>query len=191
MSLRVIGGFLKGRILKSPSGPLARPTMSMMRKAVFDICQSYIDEAHFLDLFSCSGAMGIEALSRGAAHSTFIEKDKKTFQYLIDNIKNLDLQEKTTALSGDVFSLVPKLSSSYHIIYIDPPYPLTESPSKPIAALLHLLDQSPILAKSSTLFLEERAPGFFKPDSLTFQNLQHKNTRQFGSSLLHQLSNFK
>lgn len=80
MSLRIIGGSFKGRLLKAPTGPLSRPTMSIMRKAVFDICQSVIEDAHFLDLFACSGAMGIEALSRGAAHATFIEKDKKNYK---------------------------------------------------------------------------------------------------------------
>jgi 16S rRNA (guanine966-N2)-methyltransferase len=191
MSTRILGGSLKGRLLKSPTGPLARPTTSIMRKSVFDICQSYINDSHFLDLFACSGAMGIEALSRGAAHSTFIEKDRKTFQLLMENLKNLELQEKSTALSGDSFSLIKKLSSKYNIIYIDPPYPLIESPNSPILGLLKLIDQSSFLSEFCTVFLEERAPGTFNSDSLVFQNLRHKNTRQFGSSLLHQLNNFK
>ena len=189
MSLRIIGGSLKGRILKAPTGPLARPTMSMMRKAVFDICQSYIQNAHFLDLFACSGAMGIEALSRGASHATFIEKDKKTLHYLIENIKTLDLQEKSTCLCGDVLLQIKRLALTYDIVYIDPPYPLTERPDKPILDLLHTLDQSSFLSNSCTLFLEERAPGLFSKESFSFQNLHHKNTRQFGASLLHQLTN--
>ena len=186
MSLRIIGGIFKGRLLKAPTGPLARPTMSMMRKSVFDICQSYISDAHFLDLFACSGAMGIEALSRGASHATFIEKDKKTLQLLHENIKTLGIEKQTTVLSGDALTLVKKLTSTYDIIYIDPPYPLTESPQKPILNLLHFLDESSLLAKSATLFLEERAPGCVDPSSIAFQQLQYKNTRQFGASLLHQ-----
>ncbi len=188
MSLRIIGGTFKGRLLKAPTGPLARPTMSMMRKSVFDICQSYIEDSHFLDLFACSGAMGIEALSRGASHATFVEKDKKTLSLLLENIKTLGLEKQSTVLSGDVFSVVKRLPSVYDIIYIDPPYPLAESPEKPILGLLHFLDESPFLSKSCHLFLEERAPGSFKPESSTFQNLRYKNTRQFGSSLLHQLT---
>ncbi len=188
MSLRIIGGSFKGRLLKAPTGPLARPTMSMMRKAVFDICQSEIEGARFLDLFSCSGAMGIEALSRGASHSTFIEKDKKTFHLLLENLKILNVQNQATAFLGDVFSQVKRLSSSYDIIYIDPPYPLTESPDKPILSLLNFLDKSSLLEPFCTLFLEERAPGFFSPKNFTFQKLQYKNTRQFGSSLLHQFT---
>ncbi len=188
MSLRIIGGAFKGRLLKAPTGPLARPTMSMMRKSVFDICQSYIDGAHFLDVFACSGAMGLEALSRGASHATFIEKDRKTLQLLQENVKTLGVEKQATVLSGDVFALVKKLSSTYDIIYIDPPYPLTESPQKPILGLLHFLDESNLLAKSATIFLEERAPGSFDPKALTFQKLQHKNTRKFSSSLLHQFA---
>lgn len=188
MSLRIIGGSFKGRPLKAPTGPLARPTMSMMRKAVFDICQANIEDSSFLDLFSCSGAMGIEALSRGASHSTFIEKDKKTFHLLLENLKTLQIEKNATALLGDVFSLVKRLKTPYDIIYIDPPYPLMESATNPVSALLTFLDQSDLLSSSCTLFLEERAPGFFSEKSFSFQKLRYKNTRQFGSSLLHQLT---
>jgi len=189
MSLRIIGGTFKGRLLKAPTDSLARPTMSMIRKSVFDICLSYIEDAHFLDLFACSGAMGLEALSRGASHTTFIEKDRKTFRLLQENVKTLGVEKQVTALSGDVFTLVKKLLSTYNIIYIDPPYPLTESPQKPVLGLLHFLDESNLLGTSATLFLEERAPGCFDPKSRNFQKLRYKNTRRFGSSLLHQFMN--
>lgn len=185
MSLRIIGGSFKGRLLKAPTGPLSRPTMSVMRKAVFDICQCLIEDAYFLDLFACSGAMGIEALSRGAAHATFIEKDKKTISLLIENIKTLQIEKQTTVLSGDVFSQLKRLKPLYHILYIDPPYPLTESADKPIEKLLEFFDQSSLLAENSLVFVEERAPGTLYP-SLPLTHLAYKNTRQFGSSLLHQ-----
>jgi 16S rRNA (guanine966-N2)-methyltransferase len=185
MSLRITGGSFKGRLLKAPTGPLSRPTMSIMRKAVFDICQSVIEEANFLDLFACSGAMGIEALSRGAAHSTFIEKDKKTAGYLIENIKSLGLEKQTTVFLGDVLTQLKRLKKEYHILYIDPPYPFTESPDKPLEKLLTFFDQSSLLVPNSLVFVEERAPGSLLP-SLPLTHLKYKNTRQFGSSLLHQ-----
>jgi 16S rRNA (guanine966-N2)-methyltransferase len=185
MSLRITGGSFKGRLLKAPTGPLSRPTMSVMRKAVFDICQSVIEEAIFLDLFACSGAMGIEAISRGALHATFIEKDKKTAGYLIENIKMLQIEKQTTLLLGDVLTQLKRLKPLYHILYIDPPYPFTESADKPLEKLLRFFDTSSLLAENSLIFIEERAPGTLCA-SLPLSHLLYKNTRQFGSSLLHQ-----
>lgn len=185
MSLCIIGGAFKGRLLKAPTGPLSRPTMSVMRKAVFDICQSVIENANFLDLFACSGAMGFEAISRGAAHATFIEKDKKTAGYLIENIKTLGLEQQTTLLIGDVFTQLKRLKAPYHVLYIDPPYPVTESSDKPIEKLITFFDQSSLFVENSLLFVEERTPGTKLP-FLPLTHLVFKNTRQFGSSLLHQ-----
>lgn len=191
MSLRIIGGTFKNRLLKSPTTSLTKPTMSMVRKSVFDICQMCIEDAYFLDLFACSGAMGIEALSRGAKQATFIEKDRKAMRCLEENINTLSLQEQASLVCADVFSHIKKLQEqkkTYDIVYIDPPYPLVESPDKPLIALLEFLDKSSLLTPSSLVFLEERAPGFFTPSSLTFSRLKHKNTRKFASTLLHQLT---
>jgi 16S rRNA (guanine966-N2)-methyltransferase len=190
MSLRIIGGTFKNRLLKCPNTVLTKPTMSLMRKSVFDICQGHLENSYFLDLFACSGAMGIEALSRGAAHATFIEKDRKALAALKENIKTFELEKQTTVLLGDVFSLIPTLEKEgifYDIVYIDPPYPLVQRQDHPILALLQTLDALPILKDSSLVFLEEGAPGVFTADSLSFTNLKHKNTRRFGDSLLHQL----
>lgn len=190
MSLRIIGGTFKNRLLKSPVTDLTKPTMSMVRKSLFDICQGCIENAYFLDLFACSGSMGIEALSRGAKHSTFIEKDRKAVRCLEENIKALALQEQSTVICGDVFSQIKKLQEgqkTYDIIYIDPPYPLVENPNRPLVPLLEFLDKSSLLVPFSLVFLEERAPGILKPSCFTLSHLKHKNTRQFGSTLLHQL----
>ena len=188
-SLRIIGGRFKNHPLKSPSGSLTRPTMSLMRKAVFDICQMQIEGAHFLDLFACSGAMGIEALSRGAHHSTFIEKDRRTVQTLQENLKNLGLMAQSTVLIGDVFSMVPRLNPDLLIdlIYIDPPYPFMEDPKKPILSLLQLLEQKAPTTSQTILFLEERAPGGIHSCLESLTQFTLKNSRRFGGSILHQL----
>jgi len=187
MSLRILGGHFKNRILKSPSTLLTKPTMSLVRKSVFDICQPFIEQAHFLDLFACSGAMGIEALSRGAKQATFIEKDRKAVHCLRENLKTLGLELQATVLQGDVFSLINTLSTSYQIIYIDPPYSLIDKVHPSILSLLEQLATSPsLLASPSLLFLEERAPGVLSPQNLSLLPLLYKNTRRFGDTLLHQ-----
>lgn len=188
MSLRIIGGEFKGRPLKSPSESLTKPTLSLMRKSVFDICQGIIEDSHFLDLFACSGSMGIEAISRGARHATFIEKDRKTSKVLLENIKSFNLEEKTDLLTADVFTTIKTLKKApYDIIYIDPPYPISKEPNSPVLSLLHFLDTSSLLAPQSTLFVEEGAPGALHPEKETFERLRYKNSRKFGAALLHQL----
>ena len=190
MSLKIIGGLFKNRTLKSPSGPLSKPTTSLIRKAVFDICQTKIEDAFFLDLFACSGAMGLEALSRGAKYATFIEKDKKSVKTLFDNIETLQMQEHSKVLTGDVFTLIKSAickKSTYDIIYIDPPYPLIKDVKKPIEKLLYILDESPFLNPSASIFLEEGSPSSFCFEKLSFPRIKHKSTRKFGDSLLHEL----
>lgn len=186
-SLRIIGGLFKGRNLKTPSRPLTKPTTSILRKAVFDICQGSIQGSYFLDLFACSGAMGIEAISRGATFATFIESDRKTVQTLTENIELLSLQAQSRVICADVFTAIHKLSSShpYQIVYIDPPYSLAKDPK--MLALLQFLDTGPLLDTPCSLFIEEGSPGFLALASHPFSRLRYKNTRRFGSTLLHEL----
>ncbi|MBM3198269.1 MAG: 16S rRNA (guanine(966)-N(2))-methyltransferase RsmD [Chlamydiae bacterium] len=182
MSLHVLAGIYKGRPLKTPKGPLARPTTALLRKAVFDICQSKIENARFLDLFACSGAMGIEALSRGASHATFVEKDRSSLRILEENISLLNLQSQASFFCQDVFAFLSSPPPfTFDLIYLDPPYALTSCEK-----LLLLLDKSPLLSPDALVFLEESSPGSFAPASLALERLQHKNTRRSGAAVLHQ-----
>ena len=94
MSLRIIAGEFRNRLLKSPKSLQTRPTLAILRKAVFDILQPYIHQAHFLDLFAGSGLMGIEALSRGASHTTFVDNDRNAIRCIRENISLLNLQKR-------------------------------------------------------------------------------------------------
>ena len=82
--MKVASGTLRGRKLDTPKSAAVRPTMEMCRQALFNICQNYCEGAHFLDLFAGSGAIGIEALSRGAASSTFVEKHVQCEVYPVE-----------------------------------------------------------------------------------------------------------
>ena len=185
MTLRILGGDLKNRLLKTPKGPFSKPTMSLLRKAVFDMCQGKIEGASFLDLFACSGAMGIEALSRGASHATFLEKDRKTCHLLHENIALYHLEAKSTLLCSDVFSQIRKLEGSYDILYIDPPYPLLSDPKNPILSLFQVFEEGNLCNDSAWILLEEGAPGQFLSRIPVFSRIFLKDTRRFGSTLLH------
>ena len=80
--MKILGGTFKGRIIKTPKGKTTRPTLSSLRESVFNISQNRIENAQFLDLFAGSGAMGLEAISRGADRAVFIDKDKHAIRNL-------------------------------------------------------------------------------------------------------------
>ena len=188
MSIKIIGGAFKNRGVKAPNTTLSKPTMSLMRKSVFDICQPYIQDAYFLDLFACSGAMGIEALSRGGAYSVFVDKDRKAAQCIKENINSFSLQKKSLILCLDAISALKKLEElqmKFHIVYLDPPYTHIDDITSP-AKLLPYLDTSPLLEEGAVVLVEEAYPGHLNLGQLSLQKTRWKNSRKFSSSLLHQ-----
>lgn len=191
MSLRILGGRFKNRPLKSPPESLARPTTSILRKAVFDICQDRVNESYFIDLFSCTGAMGIEAISRGASYAVFVEKERKIAYLLKENLQSFNIQEQTSVIIGDALHKLPPLykENTFHtIVYIDPPYPLIQKNKGAILELLHLLDRQLSSTFPCTLFLEEGFPSLFSFTEEPFDHLLYKDTRKFSAALLHQFS---
>jgi 16S rRNA (guanine966-N2)-methyltransferase len=117
--MRVVAGELRGRKISAPEGTTTRPTTDMAREAIFNALTSLdvIVEANVLDLFAGSGALGIEALSRGAKHCTFIERDRDALASLQDNIKKLGLTDRTTVIRADALLAATKVS-----VMADPPY---------------------------------------------------------------------
>ena len=189
MSLRLIGGKFKNREIKTPSGILTKPTMSLMRKSVFDISQSYIEGAHFLDIFACSGAMGLEALSRGAATATFIDNDRRATSCIQQNAAILHIENQVHIFCYDAIQALHKLAEQnkrYSLIYIDPPYTHVKQIGHRHIDFIHFFDQHHLLDREGILFLEEGYPSHIDIEELGLQNLEHKNTRKFSSSLLHQ-----
>lgn len=178
MSLRIVGGQFRGRVLKSPKGDQTRPTTSMAREAIFNICQEWVHGARFLDLFAGSGAMGIEAISRGASFATFVEKDKLALQAIRENIALLQIESQTQLLAIDAKIALPKLLSSYDLIYIDPPY------EKEVADLLETTAALKLLAPQGLLFLEERFQTKAQPHVPTAFTLVQ--SRRYGIAHIHQ-----
>ena len=105
MSLRIIGGSLKGKKLQSYSGRLIRPTGNRQREAIFNILSRRVTGACALDLFAGTGALGIEALSRGAGYTVFIDSHRTALTLLDRNIRSCRLEEKTTILRRDLAEL--------------------------------------------------------------------------------------
>ncbi len=122
--MQVIAGIAKGRKLKSLPGLATRPILARIKKSLFDIIRLPVIEAAFLDLYAGTGAVGIEALSRGAKSAVFIEKDPGAIKVIRDNLQLTHFSAQGQVLQGNVFDLLQRLGQPYNIIFVGPPYKL-------------------------------------------------------------------
>ncbi|MFN6963284.1 MAG: 16S rRNA (guanine(966)-N(2))-methyltransferase RsmD [Pyrinomonadaceae bacterium] len=123
--MRVIAGLYRGRILRSPSGLKTRPTSDRLRETLFNILAPSInDETRFLDLCAGTGAIGIEALSRGAEHATFVDRSRRVCALIEENLDALAVPEEQTdvvCLPAENFTGRPN-ERPWDIVFFDPPY---------------------------------------------------------------------
>ena len=123
--MRVIAGKAKGRNLTAPKGLRTRPVPAMLKEALYNIWQSRINGARFLDLFAGSGSMGIEALSRGADYAVFVDKDREAIHAIRSNLALCRFTEVCEVFQDDVFRRITRLKEQgqqFDIIYADPPF---------------------------------------------------------------------
>jgi 16S rRNA (guanine(966)-N(2))-methyltransferase RsmD len=117
--MRIVGGTWRGRFIKVPKKGI-RPTKGIVRGAIFDIIGTGVKQAEVLDIFAGSGALGLEALSRGAKTCTFVEKAPKC---LFHNIESFDIRKEVTVLTKDFRPALKKLAKiQFDLIFADPPY---------------------------------------------------------------------
>jgi 16S rRNA (guanine(966)-N(2))-methyltransferase RsmD len=137
--MRVIGGQDRGRRLRAPRGLRTRPTADRVRVTLFDIVGPAIAGTRVLDLFAGTGAVGIEALSRGAARAVFVERDRDALRTLRANLATLHLsREAARVVAGDALAALPGLVATegpFDLVFLDPPY-AGDLASKVLAALV-------------------------------------------------------
>jgi RNA methyltransferase, rsmD family len=123
--MRVTAGTLKNRKIKSREGRETRPTLERIKEAIFSIIEDKVVDAKFLDLYSGTGNIAIEALSRGAKRAVMIEQDKEALRIIIDNIDTLGLTNVSRAYKNDVsraIEILGRKNEKFDIIFLDPPY---------------------------------------------------------------------
>jgi 16S rRNA (guanine(966)-N(2))-methyltransferase RsmD len=123
--MRITGGSLRGRLLRAPLGKATRPTSSKVREAVFNIAGDGIVDARVLDLYAGSGAMGIEALSRGAVFAAFVESSAAAVRAILGNLDDLELDDRAVVVRGSVTDGLQRLSETeekFRLVFADPPY---------------------------------------------------------------------
>ena len=194
--MRVIAGTFRGRHLVAPKGNrVVRPTADRVKESVFSILRERIVDASFLDLCAGTGNIGIEALSRGAKHVTFLERDPRCIQIIEQNLRTCGLTTEPRAAYNqtDTISLLrcdavkgvtylQKQDAVFEIIYFDPPYGTRlEGGSELYTACLALLAENSLLRTSGTL-LVEHAKQFVIPD--TVGSLTRSRQANYGDTVV-------
>lgn len=121
--MRVIAGKARRLNLKTPEGLDTRPTTDRIKETLFNMLQPYLPGSIFIDLFSGSGGIGIEALSRGAKHAYFVENNRNAIECILENLKFTRLTEDATVLKQDALSALSGIhEKEADVIFMDPPY---------------------------------------------------------------------
>ena len=121
--MRIIAGKARGTILKTPDGLNTRPTTDRIKETLFNMIQPYLADCVFLDLFSGSGGIGLEAVSRGAKRAYLVEQDKAALRCISDNVNKCHMNDSVTIVAKDVlFSLEHVINEKCDVIFMDPPY---------------------------------------------------------------------
>lgn len=166
MTLRIIGGELKGRKLVTVPGIKTRPTADRVRESIFNILSDRVRGASVLDLFAGTGAMGIEALSRGAESAVFADDNPAAFGALNKNIKNCSLEDRTRTIKWNILNnlnILRLYKPAFNLAFIDPPY--NENMIQPTLSNLNLsrclTNGAMVVVEHATLEpIPENPPGF-------------------------------
>jgi 16S rRNA (guanine966-N2)-methyltransferase len=167
--MRVLGGELRGRRLVAPRGWKVRPTPARVREAIFSALGD-VSQARVLDLFCGTGALAVEALSRGAAHATLVDRDTRV---ALGNVEMLGLRERTELISADVPRWLARATGEFDLIFLDPPYRLADRVGPELDPHLpkHLATGGRVIAESAAR----------RPLALTLPALRE---RRYGDTLV-------
>ena len=177
--MRVISGNLKGKKLYSIPGKAVRPTSDRLRESIFNILAFRVRQAVVLDLFAGTGALGIEALSRGAESAVFIDIHNEALSIIKRNIKVCELENKSKTIKWDIIknlNCIKSDNAAFDLIFIDPPYN-----RRFLQPTLHNLRKAGSVKKGACLIIEH---SFLEPIPLDFPEYELQNQRKYGKTLV-------
>lgn len=177
-TMRIIAGELKGRRVETPRGETTRPTADHVRLALMDALTPWLAGARVLDLFAGGGGVGLEALSRGAAHATFVERDARALRALRANVTALGVADRARVVRADAKSTVRSLAGTgerFSIIFLDPPYQESVDP------LLLEIAQAPLLTEGGVVVAQHLTK--HGPRDVV-DRLRQTRARRFGETTL-------
>jgi 16S rRNA (guanine966-N2)-methyltransferase len=148
--MRIIAGRLRSRRLVAPPGTDVRPTSDRLRETLFNVLSPRIEGARFLDLYAGTGAVGIEAVSRGANESVLVESNKRAARTIRENVDSLELAQEITVMEADAVKALRSLKGEFDLVFLDPPYSMHGQ----YEACLNALATLPILAADAIVIAE-------------------------------------
>ena len=179
MTIRIIGGELKGRKLVTVPGRQTRPTADRVRESIFNILGDRVPSALVMDLFAGTGAMGIEALSRGAESVLFADYDKKALAALEKNVKACSLESRVKIIKWNILknlNITSPFHHAFNLVFIDPPYN-----KNLIQPTLSNLGKSECLKSGACIAIEHSLQ---EPISAIDQRFKISDQRRYGKTLV-------
>lgn len=176
--MRVIAGTARGRRLTAPRGSRTRPTSDRVREAVFSSLQPRIADATVLDLFAGSGAMGIEALSRGAASAVLVEDNRAALAAIDANLDAAGVAPRATVVAASLPGAMARLVGPFDVVFLDPPYDLDRDVLADVLSRL-----GPLVAPDAAIRLEQSNRAGAPPWPDTLLPGRH---RRYGDTAIHE-----
>ena len=157
--MRIVAGKYKSRIISAPEGINTRPTSDRTRESMFNVIAHYIYDANVLDIFSGSGALGIEALSRGAKKVTFVDSDLNAIKCIKSNLKTLKINENII-IKNESYEAIKNIGNEkFDIILLDPPYALNV-----FDEIMGIINDNNLLANNGVIVYESNEENSLKKD---------------------------
>lgn len=178
---RIIGGQAGGRRISTPGGPHTRPTTDRVREALFSAVEAWcgsLQGLRFLDLYAGSGAVGLEAWSRGAGVVSLVESDRRTARLIYENAKLLGFSRVHVVTNGVTPTLSRAPSAPYDVVFMDPPYPLDD---ETVAAQLGLLLAHGWVVPGAMVVVERASRS---PEPIWPQGMTDTRSRKYGETTL-------
>lgn len=177
--MRIITGSAKGMKLTAPRGLSVRPTTDRVKESVFNILKGKVVDARVLDLFSGTGNLGLEAVSRGAVHAVLVDKSPSSIATIKKNAQNTKLVESIEIIRQDVLTAIDRLvaaSQQFDLIFCDPPYNQGF-----VQTVLHKLDEKPLLLSDDGILIMEHSG---HEEVITGDNLVILRTQRYGETMV-------
>lgn len=177
--MRIIAGEAKGKRIECRKGNETRPTQDSVKEALFSIIAPYIPDARFLDLFSGTGNIALEALSRGAKRAIMIEKEQEALRYIIKNINNLGYEEKARAYKNDVsraIEILGRKGEKFDIIFMDPPYK-----DEICEKVMRIISKNKVLAENGLIICEHH---MFEELGDIVEEFKKSDERRYGKKVV-------
>lgn len=172
-SLRIIAGEARGRKILAPAGSSVRPTADRVRQAIFDVLGQFFQGERVLDLFAGSGAMGIEALSRGAGHATFVDVDPGAIRTVEVNLRALGWESRARVVRQDAIAFLRGVrGGDFDLVFVDPPYRSSPAPALEVLGALDLGEGTRVVVEHDVGWSPEESYG----------SLHRRDARRYGST---------